>query len=37
MKTNPLVSQRFQELADKAAAIADAKTLDFVGSDSGIH
>ncbi|MHB9065993.1 MAG: hypothetical protein ACYC4B_19525 [Pirellulaceae bacterium] len=35
MKTNPLVMQRFQELADKAAAITDAKTLDFVGRDSG--
>jgi hypothetical protein len=35
MKTNPLVLQRFQELADKAAAIANAKTLDFVATDSG--
>ena len=35
MKANPLVTKRFQELADKAAAIADAKTLDFVASDSG--
>ncbi len=34
MKSNPLVTKRFQELADKAAAIADAKTLDFVAPDS---
>lgn len=35
MKTNPLVSQRFQELSDKATAIAQAKTLDFVSRDDG--
>ena len=35
MKTKPLVLQRFQELADKAAAIADTKTLNFVARDSG--
>jgi len=37
MKTNPLVAQRFKELADKAAAIASAKTLDFVSQESGTH
>ncbi|XZE52557.1 hypothetical protein SH139x_004258 [Planctomycetaceae bacterium SH139] len=37
MKTNPLISQRFAELADKASAIHDAKTLDFVARDSGTH
>lgn len=35
MKTNPLVSQRFQELGGKADAIGSAMTLDFVGADSG--
>ena len=35
MKTNPLVSRRFQELASKATAITDAKTLDFVSDDDG--
>ncbi len=37
MKTNPLVSQRFQELADKADAITDAKTPDFLDHDSGTY
>jgi hypothetical protein len=37
MKKNPLVMQRFQELAEKAAAIAAAKTLDFIDRDSGTH
>jgi hypothetical protein len=35
VKTNPLIEKRFAELADKAAAIQAAKTLDFVGRDSG--
>lgn len=35
MKTNPLVSQRFQELAERASAIAEAKTLDFVAEEDG--
>ena len=35
MKTNPLVSQRFQELAAKADRISTAKTLDFTARDTG--
>ena len=35
MKTNPLVSKRFQELADRATEMADAKTLDFVAEETG--
>jgi len=35
MKTNPLVTKRFRELSEKATAIADAKTLDFVSDDDG--
>jgi len=37
MKTNPMVSQRFLELADKANAIDEAKTPNFVDRDSGTH
>jgi hypothetical protein len=35
MKANPVVSKRFRELADKATAIADAKTLHFGSRDDG--
>lgn len=37
MKLNQLVSRRFEELAEKAAAISASKTLEMVGRESGTH